>query len=81
MPAAEHRGITTGLMFFLAACCGVIVANLYYAQPLVGPVSASLGLDPQASGLIVTLTQIGYVIGLVLVVPLAACTAGEDGEG
>lgn len=71
MPVPEHRGIATGLMFFLAACCGVIVANLYYAQPLVGPVSASLGLNPQASGLIVTLTQIGYVIGLVLVVPLA----------
>lgn len=65
------RGIASGLMFFLATCCGVIVANLYYSQPLVGPISASLGMSPEASGLIVTLTQIGYVIGLLLVVPLA----------
>ena len=65
------RGIASGLMFFLAACCGLIVANLYYSQPLVGPISASLGMSPEASGLIVTLTQIGYVVGLLLVVPLA----------
>lgn len=71
MLVSGSRGIATGLMFFLATCCGVIVANLYYAQPLVGPISASLGIDPQASGLIVTLTQIGYVIGLLLIVPLA----------
>ncbi|MCC4259106.1 MFS transporter [Pseudomonas aestusnigri] len=65
------RGIASGLMFFLATCCGLIVANLYYSQPLVGPISASLGMSPEASGLIVTLTQIGYVVGLLLVVPLA----------
>ena len=67
----NSRGIANGLMCFLAACCGLIVANIYYAQPLVGPISLSLGMTPEASGLIVTLTQIGYVIGLLLVVPLA----------
>ncbi|MEL0167416.1 MAG: MFS transporter [Pseudomonadaceae bacterium] len=67
----NSRGIARGLMFFLAACCGLIVANLYYAQPLIGPISLSLGMTPEASGLIVTLTQIGYVIGLLLIVPLA----------
>lgn len=67
----NSRGIASGLMFFLAACCGLIVANLYYAQPLIGPISLSLGMTPEASGLIVTLTQIGYVIGLLLIVPLA----------
>lgn len=67
----NSRGIANGLMFFLAACCSLIVANIYYAQPLIGPISASLGMSPEISGLIVTLTQIGYVIGLLLVVPLA----------
>jgi predicted MFS family arabinose efflux permease len=63
--------MSAGLLFLLATACGVIVANLYYAQPLVGPISASIGLDPKASGLIVTLTQIGYAAGLLLIVPLA----------
>ena len=54
----------------LAFACGLIVANLYYAQPLAGPIGKSLGLSPGATGLIVTLTQIGYGIGLLFIVPL-----------
>ncbi len=54
----------------LAVACGVIVANLYYAQPLVGPISIDTHLPLASAGLIVTLTQIGYVIGLLFIVPL-----------
>jgi len=54
----------------LAAACGIIVANLYYAQPLVGVISSSIGLSANSTGLIVTLTQIGYVVGLLFVVPM-----------
>ncbi len=59
------------LILLLGVACGAIVANLYYAQPLVGPISASLGLAPDAAGVIVTLTQVGYGLGLLLIVPLA----------
>ncbi|KJV09437.1 MFS transporter [Elstera litoralis] len=69
-PAAETRTISAWMIFLLAASCGLIAANLYYAQPLAGPISAELGLSPQATGLIVTLTQIGYGVGLLLIVPL-----------
>jgi len=55
----------------LAAACGLIVANLYYAQPLAGPIAAELGMSATASGLIVTMTQMGYCAGLLLLVPLA----------
>ncbi|RYC32028.1 MFS transporter [Lichenibacterium minor] len=54
----------------LAATCGLIVANLYYAQPLAGPISASLGLSHAEAGLIVTMTQLGYGAGLLFIVPL-----------
>lgn len=54
----------------LAIACGVIVANLYYAQPLVGPISTDTHLPLASAGLIVTLTQIGYVAGLLFIVPL-----------
>jgi predicted MFS family arabinose efflux permease len=55
---------------FLSAACGLIVANLYYAQPIAGPISGSLGLSLDSAGLIVTVTQVGYCIGLLFLVPL-----------
>jgi predicted MFS family arabinose efflux permease len=58
------------LTVLLAVSCGLIVANLYYAQPLIGPISRDLGLSPQSAGLIVTMTQLGYGAGLLLIVPL-----------
>ncbi len=68
-PAAGPAA-SPAITLLLAAACGLIVANLYYAQPLAGPIGASLGLAPAATGLIVTLTQIGYGTGLLLIVPL-----------
>ncbi|OQP84656.1 MFS transporter [Rhizobium rhizosphaerae] len=68
--SVQDARISVRLTLILAAACGLIVANLYYAQPLVGPISRDLGLSPAASGLIVTLTQIGYGLGLLLIVPL-----------
>ncbi|MFL5335047.1 MAG: MFS transporter [Geminicoccaceae bacterium] len=54
----------------MAVACGAVVANLYYAQPLIGLIGPEIGLSPAASGLVVTLTQLGYATGLVLLVPL-----------
>jgi predicted MFS family arabinose efflux permease len=62
--------ISAWTTFLLALSCGLIVANIYYAQPLIGPIAAELGLSPQAAGLIVTMGQIGYGVGLLLIVPL-----------
>jgi predicted MFS family arabinose efflux permease len=63
--------IPNWITVLLATACGVIVANIYYAQPLVGPISTAIKLSPEAAGLIVTLTQIGYGIGLLFIVPLS----------
>lgn len=64
----DHSRRTT---YLLAASCSLIVANIYYSQTLVGPISSSLGMSRESSGLIVTLTQLGYCLGLLLLVPLA----------
>jgi len=66
----DNETVSKLITFLLAVACGLIVANLYYAQPLVGPISSSLGLSPEAAGLIVTMAQMGYVAGLLLIVPL-----------
>ena len=64
------QDISSAMVWLLAISTGLIVANLYYAQTLVGPISAATGLTPRAAGLIVTLTQIGYCLGLLFIVPL-----------
>lgn len=65
-----EKNVPAWLMLLLAIACGMIVANLYYAQPLVGVISSSIGLSAGMSGFIVTLTQIGYVVGLLFIVPM-----------
>ncbi|WIL44993.1 MFS transporter (plasmid) [Bacillus bombysepticus] len=67
---ASDKDISSGLIILLATSCGIIVANLYYAQPLIGVISNVIGLSNSSAGLIVTLTQIGYVVGLLFLVPL-----------
>jgi MFS family permease len=57
-------------MLLIAVACGLIVANIYYVQPLAGPIGGALGLSAAATGLVVTLTQIGFGMGLVFIVPL-----------
>ncbi|TWC65144.1 MFS transporter [Herbaspirillum sp. SJZ099] len=67
---APQQDIPRWMVMLLAAACGIIVANLYYAQPLIGPISRATGISPAAAGLIVTLTQIGYGLGLLFIVPM-----------
>ncbi len=69
-PPALDAAVPRGMTVLLAATCGLIVANLYYAQPLAGPISASFGLSHAGAGLIVTMTQLGYGAGLLFIVPL-----------
>lgn len=68
---SETKQIPNWITLLLAAACGVIVANLYYAQPLIGLISTDTQLPLASAGLIVTLTQVGYVLGLLFIVPLS----------
>src|ERR1700759_1744693 len=62
--------LSAWITLLLAFSCGLIVANIYYAQPLIGPIGRDLGMSPAAAGLLVTMSQIGYGAGLLLIVPL-----------
>jgi predicted MFS family arabinose efflux permease len=53
-----------------AAAGGMSVANIYYAQPLLGAISSDLSISASAIGGVVTVTQIFYAFGLALLVPL-----------
>ncbi|MBD8576080.1 MFS transporter [Pseudomonas syringae] len=62
--------MTRRLVLLFAFCCGAIVANIYYAQPIIALIAPDLGLSPTLASLIVSLTQIGYALGLFFLVPL-----------
>ena len=62
--------LTKGLVMLFAFCCGAIVANIYYAQPIIEMIAPDIGLSSTAASLIVSLTQIGYALGLFFLVPL-----------
>ena len=64
-------GMTPALTTVFSLACGLMVANLYYAQALIGEIAPALGLHGGVAGLIVTLTQLGYGAGLFFVVSLA----------
>lgn len=67
---ARDDGPSGWLILSLAIACGVTLANVYYAQPLVGPISESFGIGVATGSLIVTMIQLGYVGGLVFLAPL-----------
>ncbi|MEY9964162.1 putative MFS family arabinose efflux permease [Streptacidiphilus sp. MAP12-16] len=54
----------------LAFACGASVANLYYAQPLLSPIGHAFGVGQGAATVVVTATQVGYALGLALLLPL-----------
>ena len=62
--------MTRGMVLLFAFCCGAIVANIYYAQPIIGLIAPDIGLTNTMASLIVSLTQIGYALGLFFLVPL-----------
>jgi len=66
----QSKGISSRLVVLLAAACGVSVANLYYAQPLLHTIAGSLRTSSGTAGLVVTFSQAGYAIGLALVLPV-----------
>lgn len=67
----QQSGITPAITIVCAIACGAMVANLYYAQPLIALIAPELHIGANIGGLIVTLTMLGYAGGLLLVVPLA----------
>ena len=63
-------GISRTVIWLMTIISGLVVANIYYNQPLLSLISEDLQVSEAAAGKISVLTQLGYAAGLLLIVPL-----------
>jgi predicted MFS family arabinose efflux permease len=66
----EQHSLKQWKVLFMALCTGLIVANIYYCQPLVVIISKEFGVPESTGGTITFYTQLGYALGLLFFVPL-----------
>lgn len=70
MSKEPENALESRHLILMAACTGLIVANIYYCQPLVVLISKEFGVSEARAGIITFLTQLGYALGLLFLVPL-----------
>ena len=58
------------LMGLMALATGLSVASNYYPQPLLHSLAVSFGISFSTAGLVITVAQLSYAAGLLLLVPL-----------
>jgi predicted MFS family arabinose efflux permease len=68
--SAPVSPMSRSVALLFAIACGLAVANIYYAQPLLDAISQEFGITPSSVGLVITITQVCYALGLLLLVPL-----------
>ena len=62
--------MSRAIVWLLATSTGCIVANIYYAQPLLADIAREFGLSVTQVGAVFMLTQIGMGTGMLVFVPL-----------
>ncbi|QWH18473.1 MFS transporter [Bacillus mycoides] len=66
----QHLSMSHALALLFATACGMSVANIYFAQPLLDQLSNEFSINHSIIGVVITVTQIFYGLGLLLLVPL-----------
>ncbi|WP_019212753.1 MFS transporter [Yersinia massiliensis] len=67
---SAERPLSRRTVLMLATGAGLSVASIYYSQPLLGVMGSDLQASVGAVGMVPTLTQIGYALGILLLAPL-----------
>lgn len=65
-----QNSLPKGLVYLFAVASGLSVANVYYAQPLLDSLSRDFNISDAAIGGVITATQVGSILALLLLVPL-----------
>ncbi len=66
----ENKELSGAQVLLMAVAAGVSVANIYYNQPILADIAASLHLNQTEAGSIAVLSQTGYGLGLFFLIPL-----------
>lgn len=69
MKLEPDKGIPRHIILLMSAMAGLTVANLYYVQPLLEMIRTDLGTTDSLANIIAVVTQVGYALGLLLIVP------------
>lgn len=67
---SSHPPLRRGLVLLMALATGLAVASNYYAQPLLQTLAQAFAIDVRSAGAVVTVAQLAYAAGLLLLVPL-----------
>lgn len=67
---ATHRPPSATLTLIMAVATGIVVANLYYLQPLLHQMTSDFRVSPARASMLIMFVQVGYAVGLAFVVPL-----------
>lgn len=62
--------LTKTNLWLMAAGSGLVVANNYYNQPLLGKIADSFHISEAKASSVAVLTQVGYAVGLLFIIPL-----------
>ncbi|MCM4168187.1 putative transporter [Arenibacter antarcticus] len=62
--------LSNATLYLMSVSAGLVVANLYYNQPLLHQISESFGISDSAVSNVALATQLGYAFGLLFIIPL-----------
>lgn len=66
----EHVGLSSVQIFLMALAIGLAVASNYFIFPLIEVAASQFGMNVMHSGVLISLTQLAYALGLIFLVPL-----------
>ncbi|UYL08088.1 MFS transporter [Bdellovibrio sp. SKB1291214] len=67
---SHSNKVSSTTVWIMAIATGLSVANLYYNQPLLAELQKEFGVSVKEIGIIPTLTQVGYALGMLFLVPM-----------
>lgn len=71
MSQAAKPHLTPLTLWVMTIATGLIVANLYYNQPLLGDIAQEFHISKDLAGRVSMTTQLGYAAGMLFILPLA----------
>ncbi|MET9438352.1 MFS transporter [Streptomyces sp. NPDC006551] len=71
VPPLAARPAPRAHVLVLTVAGAVTVANIYFPQPLLAAIAGGLGVSGNTAGLVASAAQLGYALGILLIVPLA----------